>query len=352
MNELTRHIEILLLNNDCVVVPGLGAFVANYIDAQYDVGAKTFCPPKRTVAFNCQLQNNDSTLASSYVDAYDISFPEAQRRVESDVETIRQELATCGKYEFRGVGELKLTSDGRYDFMPSKVGLLTPALYAFPPLVIDSVEQLDAELNDEEAETSHIHVVVQHKTASEDVVVANVGRVQHVDKELLRNALLAACMLLLFVFASLPLGRSTKSLEQSSFVGTEALMEFAKNRTSKIVKTLDATPVCIGENDSKVVQLANDTQKASSEVVQVKPGNASVVRYTIVLASRVSREGAAGYVASLKKAGYKDAFVLDCAGTVRKVVYGQYDDMSSAKKSLEELRKKDERFADVWIIEI
>lgn len=352
MNELTRHIEILLLNSDCVVVPGLGAFITNYIDAQYDAEARTFCPPKRTVGFNCQLQNNDSTLASSYVEAYDISFPEAQRRVESDVEAIRQELATCGKYDFRGVGELRLTSDGRYDFMPCKAGLLTPALYAFYALAIEPVEQTDAGLEHRETEIPRIHVDVKQTAANEETYVANAGHVHLVDRELLRNALLAACMLLLFVFASLPLGRSTKSLEQSSFVRTEALMEFAKNHTSNIAKKLDATPVCGVENEPKAASLTDDLPKTFSEVKQVESDNAKAARYTIVLASRVSRGGAADFVASLKKAGYKDAFVLDRAGGVRKVVYGQYEDISIAKKSLEELRNKDERFADVWVAEL
>ena len=30
MIELARHIEILLLENDCVIVPELGGFIAHY----------------------------------------------------------------------------------------------------------------------------------------------------------------------------------------------------------------------------------------------------------------------------------------------------------------------------------
>ena len=32
MIELSQHIEVLLLENDCVIVPGLGGFVAHYTD--------------------------------------------------------------------------------------------------------------------------------------------------------------------------------------------------------------------------------------------------------------------------------------------------------------------------------
>ena len=33
MIELAQHIEALLLENDCVIVPGLGGFVAHYASA-------------------------------------------------------------------------------------------------------------------------------------------------------------------------------------------------------------------------------------------------------------------------------------------------------------------------------
>lgn len=33
MIELAQHIEALLLENDCVIVPGLGGFVAHYAPA-------------------------------------------------------------------------------------------------------------------------------------------------------------------------------------------------------------------------------------------------------------------------------------------------------------------------------
>ena len=76
--ELDRHIEILLLDNDCVIVPGFGGFVAHHVEARYDKSDNSFLPPLRSLGFNPHLKNiNDSLLAQSYVEAYDISYPEA-----------------------------------------------------------------------------------------------------------------------------------------------------------------------------------------------------------------------------------------------------------------------------------
>ena len=62
MIELSRHIEMLLLENDCVVVPDFGGFIAHYQPARYVEEEGIFLPPLRTVGFNPQLTMNDGML--------------------------------------------------------------------------------------------------------------------------------------------------------------------------------------------------------------------------------------------------------------------------------------------------
>ena len=52
MIELARHIEILLLENDCVIVPELGGFIAHYQPAYYAESDNIYFPPMRTIGFN------------------------------------------------------------------------------------------------------------------------------------------------------------------------------------------------------------------------------------------------------------------------------------------------------------
>ena len=44
MIELAQHIEVLLLENDCVIVPGLGGFVAHYAPAMSGGREYVFAP--------------------------------------------------------------------------------------------------------------------------------------------------------------------------------------------------------------------------------------------------------------------------------------------------------------------
>ena len=59
MIELERHIEILLLTNDCVIIPNFGGFMAHYRAAHFDERDNSFLPPTRTVGFNHALKLND-----------------------------------------------------------------------------------------------------------------------------------------------------------------------------------------------------------------------------------------------------------------------------------------------------
>mgnify|MGYP000802840522 FL=1 len=81
MIELAQHIEALLLENDCVIVPGLGGFVAHYTPAMRVAEENTFLPPTRIIGFNPQLKMNDGLLVQSYMAVYDTDFSDATRIV-------------------------------------------------------------------------------------------------------------------------------------------------------------------------------------------------------------------------------------------------------------------------------
>ena len=108
--ELERHIEILLLDNDCVIVPDLGGFMTHHVDARYIEEEQAFLPPLRTLGFNPQLKMNDSLLVQSYVEANDISYPEALRRIEQEVDNIKKQIMYNGSYQLENIGMLKLVN--------------------------------------------------------------------------------------------------------------------------------------------------------------------------------------------------------------------------------------------------
>ena len=118
MIELAQHIEVLLLENDCVIVPGLGGFVAHYTPAMRVAEENVFLPPTRIIGFNPQLKMNDGLLVQSYMAVYDTDFSDATRIVEKEVAHIFTALHEEGKVDLPNIGELRYSIHGIYDFVP------------------------------------------------------------------------------------------------------------------------------------------------------------------------------------------------------------------------------------------
>lgn len=346
-SELSRHIEILLLDNDCVIVPGFGGFMAHHKPAEYVAEEGLFLPPQRTLGFNPQLKLNDSLLAQAYVEAYDISYPEAVRMIEEEVEEVKQVLSINGEYEFHGIGTIHLKADGNYDFEPCRAGLLSPSLYALysysilpqdnqntinVPVSAEMVSIPMDEVQDAETET---------KCEEEEVRTINISI------NALRNVLVAAMILLLFVFSSIPAGRGSSNVTTCSFIDTELIASFVK--TTNINVPVKATADTIAMADSTLEATATDiVDMTMKDTLKVQEPKTAKSYYTIVLASKVSKQGAADYVARLKLDGYKDASVLE-KGSIRRVVFGRYASESEAHNALQELRFNDTQFLDAWI---
>lgn len=98
MIDLARHIETLLLENDCVILPDLGGFVAHYNAATYIEEEHTFLPPTRTIGFNPQLKMNDGVLVQSYMSVYGTNFSDATRMVNKKIQELIASLHETGKW--------------------------------------------------------------------------------------------------------------------------------------------------------------------------------------------------------------------------------------------------------------
>ena len=183
MIQLERHIEILLLRNDCVIVPGLGGFMAHHVEAHYDDSDTMFLPPLRTLGFNPQLTMNDSLLAQSYVEAYDLSYPEALKRLEEEVEELKYILDNDGSYELNDIGVLFVNGDGHLEFTPCESGILTPDLYGLTGVEIEKVEKIEKEPMITVRSSRSVHAARQEEQKQKEEPVAVAATVVEEEKE-------------------------------------------------------------------------------------------------------------------------------------------------------------------------
>lgn len=142
MIELSRHIEALLLENDCVIIPGLGGFVAHTERAGQLAEEGRFMPPTRLIGFNPQLKLNDGLLVQSFMSVYGYSFPDATRLVENKVKKLQACLHEQGCVELPNIGELCLSLHESYSFHPYDHRLTTPSLYGWDELIMKELSPL------------------------------------------------------------------------------------------------------------------------------------------------------------------------------------------------------------------
>lgn len=333
MIELDRHIEILLLSNDCVIVPDLGGFMAHHVDARYDNHDGMFVPPIRTLGFNPQLRLNDSLLAQSYVEAYDISYPEAVRRIEDEVAELRQHLETEGRYELNDIGILSINDEGNITFEPCEAGILTPALYG-----LGSFQMATLSARQKNS--------ILPSSSSQDLPEEGAITIK---MSWLRNAVAVAAAIIAFLMIGTPISNSNKmtDVQQSAFISVPS-----SHKT-----TQPEAPAVSEDSDVPVVSEATEFPEVSETTEITENSENSEIRessfFYIIMACQVSERNANLFIDQLSSQGFHDAHILvSGAKRIRRVVYGCYESEADANAALRQLRSESRLFRDTWIMEI
>jgi len=381
--QLGKHIEALLLQNDCVIVPDLGGFVAHHIAARYQEQESMFLPPLRTLGFNPQLLINDSLLVQSYVETYDLSYPEALHRIEAEVSEVKQQLETNGSYEFEGLGTLSFNEEGHYVFTPYEAGLLTPAFYALSsfempvlsssnniattlvqeetkavasgketviPKAAEAARQADSEkesspaptlsstpLAEEEEEVPSVDEELQEEEEEEQTIVIKMSW--------LRNTAAVAAAILAFFLVSTPISNSslqTAGSNQPSVVFGGMSKDSSKG-TDAIKK------INLKKTDSIAVEALQAAGTKKSDTLVTLPAQKTERTYCIVLASYITKKNAADFVSRLHKDGYTDAEVF-IRKNVTRVVLGNFPTENIAYNKLNALHHKTKYFEEAWVM--
>lgn len=118
MQQLLLHIEYLTRHHDCVILPGVGAFISKEHSARFNESAASYSAPYRSVSFNVAITNNDGLIASSIARREGIPYDEAALKLSEATERLRAVLNEDSEVELPGVGRLELR-EGRLTFMPA-----------------------------------------------------------------------------------------------------------------------------------------------------------------------------------------------------------------------------------------
>lgn len=380
MKELARHIEVLLLENDCVIVPGLGGFIAHNKAAEFKDSANVFCPPVRTIGFNPQLIINDGLLAQSYMQAYDTDFPDASRKIESVVSQIKDSLYKNGQSELENIGTLYYTMAGVYGFEPYQNAFFSPSLYGLGSFSISPL----SELKPVKETAVEPRIIIETVPSSEEDSKEK-AKQRHIIKRMAEHAVGIAAAVILFFVLSVPVENTYLDNSSYASLGAETMLDAIRSKSmattsleTKDIKQNNATnrrnnvntlrPVAVksvkvekaepkASKEVKVLPAVAKKEVIKAESVKAETKSTKEVQKSkssqnkgmfIIVASLPTMQDAEKELAKFKKQGYEEATILTSDNRYRIALYS-YTDKSKAYEKINELRK-DEQFKTAWLL--
>lgn len=144
---LSKMVKELILDNDKVVLPGLGAFVAEIVPSTFSDKGYTINPPYRRLYFRSKPNEGDA-LVDFYMAANNLSREVAEKVIREFVEELRSVLHVRKTVIFPGLGRLRATkentiffvADEDLDIYPDGFGLESISLKAHQ----ETVEEVSA----------------------------------------------------------------------------------------------------------------------------------------------------------------------------------------------------------------
>lgn len=129
MQTLIKHIENLLIEHDCVVVPGLGGFLHQEQAAYYDEVHQLYFPSGKTLSFNAKLHFNDGLLCQEYQYRQSLSFEAANQQIRQAVAEIKDYLSKHQQLSFGAMGSFSQLPAQPLVFTPAMTNTLHPEAF-------------------------------------------------------------------------------------------------------------------------------------------------------------------------------------------------------------------------------
>ena len=153
--KIELYIAQLLYRYQCVTIPGFGAFLTEIQSAKLNESTNSFSPPKKMIAFNANLKNNDGLLASHIALAEKTSYEYAVSAIQYEVFNWKKALEENQLFSIKNVGDLRLNADHNIVFTPyDQTNYLTSSFGLAPfvsPLVKRAIFEKEVEAIEEKA---------------------------------------------------------------------------------------------------------------------------------------------------------------------------------------------------------
>ena len=339
MESLGKYIEALLQENDCVVLPSFGAFIARTTPARYVDNEHTFIPPSRSLGFNQELTSDDGLLTSFLMQRREgVSFSAAKEVIDAYIDRLRDTLAIDGAVRLPGIGRLRQDIVGHIQFEPVSVSVEASSLFGLDALSVYDLPALEKARQESPAPITRPTKII---TATEHTIDIHFGR-----HALRKVATVAAVLLLLIVFA-VPVNDG----QHVDIASLGILSEV--NEVDPSSDSCNASPTTneVEEPDAAIlISPSGEDSKPEVDAPAIKTGATNKRIYHVIIGSLPSQKGADAVVQKYIDKGFEQTTTVVGDEHVR-ISIASFTDKAEGEAYVQTLRQ-DEAFKHAWLLSV
>lgn len=142
---LSKMVKELILDNDRVVLPGLGSFVAEIVPSTFTDRGYTITPPYRRLYFRSKPDEGEM-LVRFYAETNGIDPEMAERIIRDFVSELKAVLHSKKAVVFPGLGRLRATKENNLFFVADEDLDIYPAGFGLEPISLKTHEETPQEV--------------------------------------------------------------------------------------------------------------------------------------------------------------------------------------------------------------
>lgn len=357
--NIRQHITTLLYRHDCVIVPGLGGFVANHHPSRLQDDLELAFPPSKVIIFNKHLLTNDGLLAETIAREEELSFSDASEAIRLFTLELRDRMNKGERIPFEGLGLLFLDEENSIQFQPDySRNFLVEAFGLHPVVAREIVKEKTTPEKDQIKEA----IVIPIEKAEEIHVR---------ERSAMRRYWPVAAAMIPLIFYSIWIPTKTEFLatgriefaDLNPFRTNEIVYQVRDNQpVFSIEKPVDEWAEIIASAGGPIARLPLNDQGSylnisvtidnpEAESTFVSKRNASKrseYHHHIIGGCFRELSNAEKLVSDLKAKGH-DAYILDEKGGLHRVAINSFQSKSEATSALSKIRS--EGINTAWLLE-
>ena len=143
---LSKMVKELILDNDRVVLPGLGSFVAEIVPSSFSDKGYTINPPYRRLYFRSR-PDEGGKLVEFYASGNNLETEVAERIIKDFLVELKGILHTKKTVVFPGLGRLRATKENNIFFVANEDLDIYPAGFGLEPISLKTHQETKEEVS-------------------------------------------------------------------------------------------------------------------------------------------------------------------------------------------------------------